>query len=380
MKNEIRYYGDLVYLDSHIFNTETKQLIRLPEHIKISQNYLKSVEFADLKNSQLIQIPKKANYNQILALELTDICNYSCKYCFEGKSINNKGVLDFNVACKAIDKMPPGSEIRFFGGEPLLQFELITKIVEKYPDYFYSIVTNGSLITKKISSFFAKNNFSVGLSFDGSYWQEKNRPNLKGNSIDDFKRAVNFLSTDGVYFGISSVITKSSIPHLYDIHLEVFDDYPIKSWAYLLGYTADMTLADLEIFKINLFKIIDDFPSEHLTKINDLKKWSMKITGEWPIDGFCGAGICYKAVTCAGEERFCTFFLRESSCYGPHIGLTEVNCKKCQIWNYCRGGCRALNLYGSNETNKSHPFSCKKNHIYFEAGLKTAIKIKNELN
>lgn len=379
MKNEVKYCGDWIYLDYHIFNTKTKQLIQLFEHNKISKDYLKSNEFENLINSQPLQIFNKAKFNQILALELTDICNYSCKYCFEGKSINNTGVLDFNVACKNIDKIPTGSEIRFFGGEPLLQFELIKQIVEKYPNNLYSIVTNGSLITNEISTFFAKNNFSVGLSFDGLSWQKKNRPNLKGNSVNDFKRAVKFLSAADVYFGISSVITKSSIPYLYDIHLEVFDDYPIKSWAYLLGYTPDMTLIDLEIFKTNLFRIIDDFPAEHLLKINDLKKWSMKITGEWPVDGFCGAGICYKALTCTGEERFCAFFLRESSCYGPDIGLEEVDCKKCQIWNYCLGGCKALNLYGSKEINKSHPFSCKKNHIYFEAGLKTRIKIKNEL-
>ena len=376
---KLRYFGEWVCLDGYAFNTKNKKLIDVKEY-EISNSFLNSGIFKQLVVSDKSINYQKSNANQILALELTQNCNYSCSYCFEGNSCGKKfESLDFNTASFAIDKLPNGSKLRFFGGEPLLKFDLIKKLVAKYPQHSYSIVTNGSLITREIAIFLAENNFSIGLSYDGFGWQNKNRISLNKNSQNDFESAIKFLSEVNAQVGISTVITKESIPYLYDIHLEVFDNYPISGWAYLIGYTSDMTLLDLDIFKENLFQIIEDFPAEHLLKINDLRKWSMKITGTWPIDGFCGAGSCYKAIASNGEEKFCPFFLREPSCFGPEIGLIEVDCKKCSIWDFCKGGCLALNLYGSGQTNKSHPFSCKKNHIYFEAGLRTRIKMREEL-
>ncbi|MFA5932159.1 MAG: radical SAM protein [Candidatus Paceibacterota bacterium] len=376
---KIRYFGEWACVNGYAFNTQTKQLIDLKDHL-ISREFLSSKIFKDIVNSDLSKVYEKRKANQILALEITERCNYECRYCFEGNSSQIKNnSLSFQKACNAIDKLPNGSKLRFFGGEPLLEFDLIKDMVAKYPQHIYSIVTNGSLVTSEIASFLAEHKFSVGLSYDGYGWQKRNRICRNHDSQHDFENAIKLLSEAGVYVGISTVVTKESIPSLYDIHLEVFDDYPISGWAYLIGYTSDMTFLDLDIFRNNLMGIIEDFPARHLLKINDLRRWSMKVTGEWPIDGFCGAGACYKAITSQGEERFCPFFLREPSCYGPSIGLVEVNCKKCQIWNFCKGGCLALNLYGSGSTNKSHPFSCKKNHIYFEAGLRTRIKIREEI-
>lgn len=376
---KIKFVNNWASVDGYALNLDNLNLVDISPNTLdrkfVNSDFLQSA----LINQKNIQY-SKSKAEQILALEITEDCNYGCKYCFEGNNCQvSKTSLDFNLACKAIDKLPNKSQLRFFGGEPLLQFNLIKKIVKRYPNHTYSIVTNGSLLTKEIARFLSENNFSVGLSYDGYGWQEKNRVSLRNNSQKDFERAVNLLSKANAYIGVSTVLTKESIPYLYDIHLEVFSNFPINGWAYLIGYSENMTLSDLDVFQNELFSIVNDFPSEHLLKINDLKKWAMKITGEWPIDGFCGAGTCYSAITSKGESRFCPFFLRESSCYGPKIGLEEVICSKCPIWNFCKGGCLALNMYGSGDTHKSHPFSCKKNHIYFEAGLKTRIKMRKEI-
>ncbi len=376
---KVKFFGKWACINGYAFNTQTNQLIELKDY-NINQKFLASDAFNDIVNSDLSRKYEKRKANQILALEVTERCNYECRYCFENNNNQPKNYsLSFQKACNAIDKLPDGSKLRFFGGEPLLEFDLIKELVKRYPQHIYSIVTNGSLLTPKITNFLADYKFSVGLSYDGYGWQKRNRICKNHDSQYDFEKAIKLLSEAGVYVGISTVVTRESIPSLYDIHLEVFDDYPISGWAYLIGYTADMTFFDLDIFRDNLLKIVEDFPVRHLLKINDLRRWNMKLTGEWPINGFCGAGACYKAITSQGEERFCPFFLRESSCYGPTIGLVEVDCKKCAIWNFCKGGCLALNFYGSGETNKSHPFSCKKNHIYFEAGLRTRIKMREEV-
>jgi len=133
-------------------------------------------------------------------------------------------------------------------------------------------------------------------------------------------------------------------------------------------------MKDLDAFKEQVFAIVRDFPAEHLMRINDLRKWCMKVAGEWPLQAYCGSGICYKAIAVDGTERLCPFFLRESACYSPEMRTVEVDCAKCGIWNYCHGGCLALNRFSSGDTHLSHPFACKKNYIYFEAGLRTRIK------
>jgi uncharacterized protein len=72
--------------------------------------------------------------------------------------------------------------IFFFGGEPMLRFDdLIKPLVEKNPDFQYSITTNGSLLTKERIDFLAKNNFSVMLSMDGN--EETQNYNRHENSF-----------------------------------------------------------------------------------------------------------------------------------------------------------------------------------------------------
>jgi radical SAM protein with 4Fe4S-binding SPASM domain len=371
---------DWLYCDKFLFNIETRQFLDMSgyDSASIKKAFLRSREFESLQNNAVLPVTKKADFNKILALEVTDKCNYSCKYCFEGKSCENINFMKFDVACESIEKLPDKSKLRFFGGEPLLDFDLIMRLVEKYPQHEYSLVTNGSMMTKEIAAFLSEHNFSVGLSYDGKDWQRVNRPSLKGDSMEEFQVAMELLSQHKVNTGISTVVTKDSIPLLYDIHLEVFSEYHASSWAYLIAYSDDLTMNDLDCFRENLFSIIEDFPAEHLLKINDLNKWSMKVGGEWPIDGFCGAGISYSALTVRGEERICPFFLRESGYYIPAIRSIEVDCSKCYIWEYCKGGCLALNMFGSKDAHRSHPFACKKNHIYFEAGLKTRIKSQKE--
>lgn len=375
--------GKWIYCDDYLFDTETKQFVdTVAYNIKpewIGEDFLNSEKFANI----LAKVPpnntKKIPANKILVVEVTDKCNYACNYCFEGENGQNSNVLNMDVVSKEIKAMPEGSQIRFFGGEPLLEFPLIEKVVDKFPNYKYSLVTNGSLLTEEMAKFFLQHNFSMGLSYDGKHFQERNRHSSTGNSADEFKKAVEILNKAGLKFGITTVVTKESIPFLCDIHFEISTKFNAASWAYLIGYSNDLTLADLDIFKKQLFTIIDYFPAKHLTRINDLKKWSMKVSGEWSMESFCGAGMCYRALSVKGDSLICPFFLREGQCYNPSIYLEEVDCNKCYIWKYCYGGCFALNMFGTGSTHKSHPFSCKKNHIYFEAGIKTRIKMIKEI-
>jgi len=117
-----------------------------------------------------------------LILELTENCNFRCKYCvYSGKykktRVHKKKDMSFSTLKKAIDffiqrsdkNKRGGSCIGFYGGEPLLKFDLIKKAIEyvSCKNIRFTITTNGSLLNREIINYFIKNNVSITLSLDG---------------------------------------------------------------------------------------------------------------------------------------------------------------------------------------------------------------------
>lgn len=126
-----------------------------------------------------------------LRLVLTEKCPLNCAYCFvkrEQSELKNMSEVTLIKALKMLVSLNEGKdvEVQFFGGEPLLRFDLIKRAV-RYLDrcldedlikrVFLGVTTNGVLITPQIAKYFAENNFLVSLSIDG--WKEINDLNRK---------------------------------------------------------------------------------------------------------------------------------------------------------------------------------------------------------
>ena len=111
-------------------------------------------------------------------LLVTQECNLNCHYCYIGKKPVS---MPLSVASRIIDfifQRTPKDEsihIGFFGGEPLLVFELIQSItdrIEKHPGYDkervdLAIVTNGTIFSEEIAGFVNDHDISFGISCDG---------------------------------------------------------------------------------------------------------------------------------------------------------------------------------------------------------------------
>ena len=126
---------------------------------------------------------KLAKDRKMLLLNVTEDCNFRCLYCvYSGKYVNrhaySKRQMSWDVAKKAIDDFLPCSDpedrsIGFYGGEPLLNIDLIRKCVayvrqvEGGSKVTFSLTTNGSLLTGEKADFLACENFNIGLSLDG---------------------------------------------------------------------------------------------------------------------------------------------------------------------------------------------------------------------
>ena len=151
-----------------------------------------------------------------ITLTLTHSCNLNCSYCYE-KHKNNRR-MTFDTAISIVEKELNDDlnleydyvEFDFFGGEPLLEFELIKKIVDfikirKYKNkYIFFATTNGTILTQEMKLWFVENrNFIVlGLSLDGT--REMHNIN-RSNSYDmiDIDFYVKYYSEQGVKMTIS---------------------------------------------------------------------------------------------------------------------------------------------------------------------------------
>lgn len=112
--------------------------------------------------------------NSFLVL-VAETCNMHCSYCYGTyhKLDTSKSLMNLETAKRVIDVANKLHiyEIAFFGGEPLLNFDVIKATVEyaqkKGLSINYGITTNGTLVTDSIADFFQKHNFKVSVSIDG---------------------------------------------------------------------------------------------------------------------------------------------------------------------------------------------------------------------
>lgn len=134
-----------------------------------------------------------------LILVITHKCNYSCIYCPVPKAENS---MSFGIAKSAVDIFfsDPVKEkqIRFFGGEPLLEFPLLKRVVSyaqkknRESSLEFDVTTGGDLLTKDKIKFF-KNNPQIELviSLDGNrQTQLLNRKSVKRKKLDSYQRIV----------------------------------------------------------------------------------------------------------------------------------------------------------------------------------------------
>ncbi|MCD6464278.1 radical SAM protein, partial [Candidatus Woesearchaeota archaeon] len=118
-----------------------------------------------------------------IVLNVTEACNFRCKYCiysglYKGERTHSFKSMNLDTALKSLDVLLPHTSdllvVSFYGGEPLLNFNLI-KAVTEYLDknlkgsskkLVYSLTTNGSLLARHLD-FLIEKEFQIAVSIDG---------------------------------------------------------------------------------------------------------------------------------------------------------------------------------------------------------------------
>jgi uncharacterized protein len=127
-------------------------------------------------------------------------CNLGCRYCYAWRNGSNqkKTLMPFEIAKASVDHLVRNSgsrtelQVTFFGGEPLLNYEVIRQVVAycrdletKTPKRFtFELITNGTLLHPEVADWVAAEKFLLFVSIDG--WEEMhnhNRPSMSGDNM-----------------------------------------------------------------------------------------------------------------------------------------------------------------------------------------------------
>ena len=161
-----------------------------------------------------------------VALVLTHECNLGCPYCYAGRKFSkrmNRDVAELAIGYATVDR-PEKVQISFFGGEPLLAWDLLedyTKLANSQLSVLglkpkFVVTTNGTCFTKERLEFLRENDFFLGLSIDGiPEAHDKSRPFTNGKgSFEAVYRGLKQMLRSGIDFETISVVDPSNVRHI----------------------------------------------------------------------------------------------------------------------------------------------------------------------
>ena len=331
---------------------------------------------------------KTAGVVKALCLHIAHTCNLNCSYCFasQGKYNGDRAVMSFEVGKRALDVLIENSgtrrnlEVDFFGGEPLMNFQVVKDLVayarsveKQYNKNFrFTLTTNGMLIDDDVIDFCNRECHNVVLSLDGRREvHDRYRVDYAGNGswekiVPKFQKLVEARNDKGYY--MRGTFTHANPDFLEDIKTMLdlgFTELSMEPVVCAPGDPAELTEADREIVKDQYEKLAmlmreRDKAGKPFTFYHymiDLQGGPCiykRISG-------CGSGTEYMAVTPWGDLYPCHQFVGDEKYLlgnifdgvqntaiqdefmGCNVYAREA-CRDCWARLYCSGGC-AANAY-----------------------------------
>jgi uncharacterized protein len=324
-------------------------------------------------------------------LPIASSCNLNCPYCFaqtDGgfhfgdfttESIDN--IIPF-IMEHTPDKEKPITII-FFGGEPLLKFDIMEYTVkfvrEKYPEknVAFSVTTNGTILNDKIIKFLKENRVLILLSLDGPE-DEYNVRNFKNgeNSTSVVSKNIEKFKQNGIPIEIRATMVSNHprIVEAFDffekIQVQFFVVFAYisenKNHNYAIYDTQNLSSIEKQLYNLLIYYVRK--LEAHQPIYN---KWFMRIldnTFRYRTRNLnpCGAGYDFFTIIADGTIFSCAHLMNDKqysigdiyngiknkSAYIPLSVDTLEECKDCPIKYLCKGGCfsRKISTGKSNST------------------------------
>ena len=359
---------------------------------------------------------RSGNVIKALCLHVAHTCNLNCSYCFasQGKYHGERALMSFEVGKRAIDFLIENSgerrnlEVDFFGGEPLMNWDVVKQIV-KYArsvekqhgkNFRFTLTTNGMLIDDEVIEFSNKEMSNVVLSLDGrKEIHDATRVDYAGNGSYDrivpkFQKLV--ASRGGKNYYMRGTFTHKNpdftkdVFHMADLG---FTELSMEPVVCAPDDPMALTPEDIEIVK-EQYEIL---AKEMLKREKEGRGFTFyhymidltagpciykRISG-------CGSGTEYMAVTPWGDLYPCHQFVGEEAYKLGDIwsGVTNDDlrddfracnayarpeCNDCWAKLYCSGGCAANAYHASGSIRGIYKPGCE----LFKKRIECAIMIK----
>lgn len=346
---------------------------------------------------------KRQGVLKAICLHVAHDCNLACKYCFAGKGEYDgpKGLMSFETGKRALDFLVEQSgtrhnlEVDFFGGEPLLNWDVCKKLVEygrsiekKYNKNFrFTVTTNGVLLNDEIMDFCNKEMGNVVLSLDGRKEAHDRLRITRKNTgsydmiIDKFKKFAQSRNQKdyymrGTYTHFNTDFSKDVI-HMAD---EGFNELSIEPVVCDPSEDYALKESDLPVLK-EQYEILANEMLRRYRKGNGFTFYHYMIDLDAGpcivkrVSG-CGVGTEYMAVTPDGELYPCHQFVGDEKFLLGDIwnGVKNKNvleqfencnvyshkeCKDCFAKLYCSGGCAANAYHSTGSVSGVYEFGCE---------------------
>ena len=347
----------------------------------------------DVYKDAIIDFKKRKTVVKALCLHIAHDCNLACKYCFaeEGEYHGGRALMSYEVGKKALDFLIANSgnrvnlEVDFFGGEPLMNFQVVKDLVaygrskekEFNKKFRFTLTTNGMLLTDEVMEFANKEMANVVLSIDGrKEVHDLMRPTRNGKGsydliIDKFKKMAEMRHQTNYYvrgtFTHYNLDFSKDVLHLADTGFKQISAEPVVA-------PDDMDYAIREEDLPQLFEEYDNLAKEMVKREKEGNGFNffhfmIDLTGGpclYKRLSGCGSGTEYLAVTPWGDLYPCHQFvgMEQFKLGNVDTGIEKTDivdefklcnvyakdkCKDCFARFYCSGGCAAnsYNFHGN---------------------------------
>lgn len=345
---------------------------------------------------------KTSGVIKALCLHIAHTCNLNCSYCFasQGKYHGERALMSFEVGKRALDFLIENSgtrrnlEVDFFGGEPLMNFDVVKKLVEyarsiekeKGKNFRFTLTTNGMLVDDDVIDFANKEMSNVVLSLDGrKEVHDRYRVDYQGRGSYDtivpkFQKFVK--ARGGKNYYMRGTFTHANPDFLEDIKTMLnlgFTELSMEPVVAAEGDEAALTEEDKPV----VMKQYEELAELMLKRDKEGKPFTfyhymINLAGGpciyKRISG-CGSGTEYMAVTPWGDLYPCHQFVGDEKFKLGDIWHGVENkeiqnefascnvyarseCRDCWARLYCSGGCAANAYHATGSVKGVYKYGC----------------------
>lgn len=370
----------------------------------------------DIYENRAFDLKNRHTDIKALCLHIAHTCNLTCDYCFakQGNFCGERALMSFEVGKRAIDFLIENSgsrknlEVDFFGGEPLMNFDVVKQTVayarsvekEHNKNFRFTLTTNGMLIDDDVIDFANRECHNVVLSLDGrKEVHDFLRKTASGKGSYDiivpkFQKLVESRGGKGYYmrgtFTHNNPDFVNDILHMLDLG---FTELSMEPVVCAPDDPYALTEEDMKIV-CRQYEILAEemIKREKEGKGFTFYHYMIDLTGGpciyKRISG-CGSGTEYFAVTPWGDLYPCHQFVGEEAYRMGDIwegirnrelmdsfklcnAYAREECRDCWAKLYCSGGCAANAYHATGAITGVYQQGCK----LFKKRMECAIMIQ----